>query len=71
VLRAQLRDRTFAYPWHMLCPMANMDIRAKSVKQHLECRFAAKVQGIIARGFIGSKMILRTFAARRSTYFDA
>jgi hypothetical protein len=53
----------------MLYPVANMDVRANSV-EHLECRFAAKVQYIV-RGTMGSKMILRTFAARRSTYFDA
>jgi hypothetical protein len=31
----------------MLYPMANMDIRANSVK-HLDCRFAAKVQQLEA-----------------------
>jgi hypothetical protein len=41
--------------------MANMAVRANSAK-HLKCRFAAKVQQLEA---------LRTFAARRSTYFDA
>jgi hypothetical protein len=46
VLRAQLRaSRSDVYlsTRGMLYPMANMDIRANSVK-HLECRFAAKLQ---------------------------
>jgi hypothetical protein len=54
----------------MLYPMANMAVRANSVK-HLECRFAAKLQRTTARGLIGSKMMLRIFVARRSTDFDA
>jgi hypothetical protein len=54
----------------MVYPMANMDIRANSVKHLLECRFAC-CKSTTDRGFIGSKIIPRAFSARRSTYFDA
>jgi hypothetical protein len=53
----------------MLYPMANMAVRANSVK-HLECRFAAKLQQLEAL-FIGSKIMPRAFFSRRSTDFGA
>jgi hypothetical protein len=45
----------------MLHPMANMAVRANSVK-HLECQIAVTA---IVRGIIGSKMVLRSFFARK------
>jgi hypothetical protein len=53
----------------MLHPMANMAVRANSVK-HIGYRFAAKVQQL-ERGSIGPKMMPSTSVARRSTYFNA
>jgi hypothetical protein len=40
----------------MLYPMANMAVRANSMK-HLECRFAAEVQYLEAPYFIGPKIM--------------
>jgi hypothetical protein len=49
--------------------MANIAVRANSVK-HLE-KMSICCKSTAVRGFVGSKMVLRTFAARRITDFDA
>jgi hypothetical protein len=65
--RAQLRDRAFAYPWH-----AVPDGQYGRPSQFGEApRMPICCKSTIVRGLIGPKIILRTFDARRSTYFDA
>jgi hypothetical protein len=67
MFRAQLRDRTFTYPWH-----AVPDGQYGRPSQFGEApRMSICCKSTSARGFIGPKMMLRAFSARRSTYFDA
>ena len=67
MLRAQLRDRTFTYPWH-----AVPDGQYGRPSQFGEApRMPICCKSTIVRGFIGSKMMLRAFFSRRSTDFGA
>ena len=68
MLRAQLCDRVFTYPWHAV-PDGQY---ARPSQFGEEPRMSICCKSTIVRGFIkGPKIMLRAFFARRSTHFDA